>query len=1181
MMTRTSFARRAIAANIHPLMGSLRFILGRAGSGKTTSIVSEISQLLRDDPLGDPILLLVPDQATLLYERLLACGGSPEVRGQESEVRGQRSEVRGQESGVRGQGSGNAGYLRLTVITFRHLIERLLGEGGGSAIPEITPLGRRILIGRLLRRMQPQLTYYRSTARQPGLATRLDEAFAEIERSGRNLDDLLFIAGDVEAQNPRSSLPAKLRDLHALIKEYETVLGTERLDQHRRFIGAIKAAEQSPTLGRTRVYVDDFYDFTSTERTLLVQLARHSAQLSVALAVDPKAVNALATDVPLDEEMLLHGSSMAFRRLHKLAADSKVKIETQVMTTSPRFESPELLHIDRQFDSARPGKFTPEGNIEFVEAVTKRDEVDAAARQIQQWVRNGMRLRDILVLARDVSQYERDVEASFRDHGLSCFIDRQRPASHHPLIRTVRALLQLPLTDFRHDVVIDLIKAGLCGVTHDASDELENYLLAHRVRGTEAWSTAWAYQSRRRSDDEPDDAVREQIESINATRARLYGAVSSLITDETARPAGEWCVRICKALDGLEVHTALAKQITAREAEGKLELAASDQAVWTEFTELLDQLCSVLSEETLTLREYAEVMDVALERFTLAITPPTIDQVLVGSVDRTRSANIKACIVLGLAEGIFPRRFEEVAALSDDDRHHLDARQFELKSNTRCQLMDEQTLAYLAFTRPSQKLMLVRSLASEDGRPIGPSLFWTHLLRLFKEPPIRKSEESAIDSIATAGQLAEAVVDWAHTSEVPVADAPALTKWFTSASELHLVRAREALLSAMRYDNEASLSPAIAKQLFPSPLKMSATRLETFAACPFKHFSQYTLGLKPREETELTRLDLGSVYHDVLENLIGDAIRAKTNLAEPIPDLQNKIRSLSEVAAAELRSEFMLTPGRNRYLLEGVRNTVEHIVETQRHTIGAGAFRPKQTEFAFGFDGRHPPLSIMTPKGHEVQLRGRIDRIDTWSMGDRIAASVVDYKLGDQRPNFARIRHGLNLQLLTYLLVLDAMGEKLVGAAVQPAAAFYVRLLRQIETLDHPSEKPDPDEPATYMKKYKPRGVVDERFASSIDSAERFPLKVRKEKTKLNQGDVLSPEAFERIIDWTRGKIAELADRIIGGAIEVRPYRIKTQTPCSTCNYRPVCRLDLAFNRYLNITIPSPAALEEIAGEPS
>ncbi len=1132
-------------------MGTLRFILGRAGSGKTTTIVNEISELLRDDPLGNPILLLVPDQATLLYERLLACA------------------------------PGSAGYLRLRVTTFRHLVERLLCEGGGSSIPEVTPIGRRILIGRLLRRLQPQLSFYKSTARQPGLAAKLDEAFAEIERSGRNLDDLPFIASDIEAQDPQSSLPAKLRDLHVLIREYDSILGKERLDQHRRFAHALSAAGRSSTLPETRLYVDDFYDFNSTERALLVQIARHALQATVALAVDPARVASLIGNQPIEDDQLLRGSSMAFRRLHRLAEESKIAVEQISLKSSPRFESTDLLHIDRQFEATRPGRVSGNGSVQFVEAATRLDEVDAAARQIQSWTRQGLRLRDILVVARDIGEYEREVDSSFREHGIPFFIDRQRPASHHPLIRSVRALLQLPLTDFRHDVVIDLIKSSLCGIHSEAADALENYLLAHRVRGAATWATDWLYAFRKREDDEAAKLRREQLAAINKSRQWVYFGVEPLLKDDRPLPASEWCASYCQAMDRLQLPKALATQIAARHQAGELEWAASDQAVWTEFTELLDQLCSVLGDEPLTLREYAEVVDVALERFTLAIAPPTVDQVLVGSVDRTRSANVKACIVLGLSEGNFPRRSEEVAALSDEDRQQLDVRHFELASDTRRKLMDEQTLAYLAFTRPSQRLTLIRNLVDSDGRPLGPSIFWTQLLRLFKDPSVAApAVESSIESIATATQLANSIVRWAAREQAdPPPDELALTRWLMTTDDLRIAPIHAAITAAMKYRNDAALSPALAAELFSQPFALSATRLETFAACPFKHFAQYTLALRPRDAADLTRLDLGTVYHQVLEQLIGEAIRSKTDLAKPIPDLPEKIRRHSETAAAELRSEFMLTPGRNQYLLESVRSTVEHIAETQRHTIASGAFRPRLTEFAFGFSGRAPALQLTTTKGRSVELRGKIDRIDVWPMGDQVAASVVDYKLTEHRPNFAMIRRGLNLQLLTYLLVLDAMGERLIGAPVQPAAAFYVRLLRQIESIDHPDECPEPAEPRTYLKNYRPRGVVDERFLEAIDFQKSLALKPIAKPGAHRNGDLLRTESFEALLSWTRGKLADLADQIMDGAAPVTPYKLRTQTPCSTCNYRSVCRLDLAFNRYLPVTLTSDEALGAIVKE--
>src|SRR5688572_16302006 len=99
---------------------SVRFILGRARSGKTHHCATHIAQATADDPLGPPILWLLPKQATFQAERLLT------------------------------QLTG--GYLRASVLSFEQLLERILHECGGAAIPEVTPLGRQMILAHLLRK---------------------------------------------------------------------------------------------------------------------------------------------------------------------------------------------------------------------------------------------------------------------------------------------------------------------------------------------------------------------------------------------------------------------------------------------------------------------------------------------------------------------------------------------------------------------------------------------------------------------------------------------------------------------------------------------------------------------------------------------------------------------------------------------------------------------------------------------------------------------------------------------------------------------------------------------------------------------------------------------------------------------------------------------------------------------
>ena len=65
--------------------------------------------------------------------------------------------------------------------------------------------------------------------------------------------------------------------------------------------------------------------------------------------------------------------------------------------------------------------------------------------------------------------------------------------------------------------------------------------------------------------------------------------------------------------------------------------------------------------------------------------------------------------------------------------------------------------------------------------------------------------------------------------------------------------------------------------------------------------------------------------------------------------------------------------------------------------------------------------------------------------------------------------------------------------------------------------------------------------------------------------DGLAPRgaAFAALLKFVRRRIGELADELIKGVIDVRPYRMGRATPCPQCEFRSVCRFDAGINRYL------------------
>jgi ATP-dependent helicase/nuclease subunit B len=203
-----------------------------------------------------------------------------------------------------------------------------------------------------------------------------------------------------------------------------------------------------------------------------------------------------------------------------------------------------------------------------------------------------------------------------------------------------------------------------------------------------------------------------------------------------------------------------------------------------------------------------------------------------------------------------------------------------------------------------------------------------------------------------------------------------------------------------------------------------------------------------------------------------------------------------------------------------------------------------------------------------VLLHGKIDRVDLVEGGAQFA--VIDYKLTGRPLALDRVYHGISLQLLTYLLVLDAEGERVFGRKLTPSAAFYVKLLRRLEDVKHPDLALAPDDPAFDLKD-KPRGIFDGDCVDHLDNecvpgkasqVVQFHIKQDGTFGSLDRSDVAARDAFAALLAHVRRRVGELADMIIAGRVDITPYRINKVTPCPQCDFRAVCRFDVSVNRY-------------------
>jgi ATP-dependent helicase/nuclease subunit B len=1103
-------------------MGSVRFILGRAGTGKTHAIGQEIGEALREDPLGPPIVVLVPDQATLLYEKLVVSAAP-----------------------------GGA-QCRVLVCSFRGLGRLIVNEAGGVAVPEVTRSGRRMLLARVLREVEDQLVYFRRSARQPGLAVVLDEALEELDQAGLDDDRLVDLIGRLESTEPMS---AKLADLRLIRLAYERVLGAKRLDPVRRQAMVARSARRSPTIGGCRLYVDAFTSFRQSELDLLGECAAAASHTTVALTLDPDhpALDGSHSVVETDP----------FRRVvqaHRILRSALEASGVREMTTLPllkpvRFESQALAHLERVLTAPTPVPASTDASaVELIEASTRSGEADAVARRILDFAMAGGRYRDVVVLARDVGEYVHEISRSFADHGIAFFLDRARPAGHHPFVQVMRSLLDMLARGIHTREVLALLKSGLTPVPGIDSEALENYVLAHAIDGR-VWVDERSWDLIDRA--EAEGVVRVEPPPPGAIAARrligeLLDSIASIDRREP-RPARAW-VEIVRSWLGL---LGAVERINDRADEiepTQPELAAQHRQIVGDLDELLSEAVEVLGDERLSAAEFVNTVAGAMRDLDLAIIPPTVDQVVVGSVDRTRVADAELVCVLGLNEGQFPRRSEPHAVLGDRDRDLLEGRGIFTAPGARRRQFDELLLAYSAFTLARRRLVVTRSHVGEHGADTSPSIIWQQVLGSL--PSIRVTREPD-DLISTKRKAAAATLRRARATDARNVDARSLGL----ASD------------PIAYNNDASLSEPVHRRLVTPTLRTSVTRLQTFAACPFKHFASHVLGLRERREADLDAVELGNVYHELLEGVMGGSTAASPQtLAEA-----------ARVIGERLREQFVLAVGREQLIVESLVSDVGRIMAWQGEVVSRGGLRPRAFEVSFGKnDGDAlPPVVIETPRGRRVELVGRIDRVDA----DGPLALVIDYKPKVKGAiDYNALYLGIAMQLVTYLVVLRQHGAQVDGveSKARPAGALLVAQRTEAVLVDHPSklaEKPP---------KAAARGIVREEAASAIDPGfpeePLFLPKHRLSEGTIVRSDLIRSDAFDAVVDWSQRKIGELADDLGAGRIEVRPYLMRGNTPCRFCEVRAVCRFERELNPYKVVDAQKPAdmvaqIMKEVQGE--
>ncbi len=1173
---------------------AVRFILGRAGAGKTRHCLEAIRGRLAQDPIDGPrLLLLVPEQASLQMERAI---------------------VQGAPQGV---------VHRAEVLSFQRLAYRVLETVGAPARQALSEPARAMVLRHLLHENRDRLQYYRRVSRLTGFLERLDATITEFiqeaidpaeltafprvtesgvdaqplsdgcgsEWSGRSADgEPVLVAGEGGAtQDPAQR--AKLHDLQLIYAAYLAYLGDTRLDPSQYLQTARAHLARCAWLHGSALWVDGFASLTRQELLTLVALAGLCPLVEATVLTDPRlADGSVLSAATLASGRLFAKTTRAYEDLHRLVVQAGIEVEDPLFLrprAAPRFaRCPALACLEtRLFQVPEDAGDADAGpGVELVELPSRRLEVEYAVSRLCAWVQGprGYRYRDLALIVRDLEPYHDLLAAALDRRHIPYFIDRRRPTAHHPLIELLRSVVALAADDMLLPAVRLALKTGLLPLTDEQADELENYLLAYGIHGRAAWrGPEWSFVPHHRFGDrlrEPGPQELAQRQRVNTARRQLLDCLEgwfAVATRDEAPTGTVWHAALLALLERLGVPDALHAWAATAEADGNLDEAEQHRQVWRDTLAFLDDLAFAFADTALAVDELAGVLESGLATFTLGLAPPMLDEVLVGSIERSRHPDIRAAVVLGFTDGLFPPLPVEDAVLNDEDRDRLLEAGVAVRPPARQRVLDEALLAYIALTRASEALVVTYPTADNSGKALRPSPYVAALtagcpgLTVCRvEDPVQS--RALWDIWVPADVTRRLACEFRQRPPCRHDQAAARARFNAMYEAERLADAGSDTLrdvfAGFRSVEPATLTPAALFRLGLASPRFSVSQLETYAACPFKYFAQYLLGLKERAEAALAALDVGRVHHAILEDFVASLGERRARFTELADDELKQVLSASwERVAARLTQEDTLSNARDAYVLRRSRSSLARVLRAQQAVLGAGRARPHAVEVPFGFDGDAglPALELTTPKGRRIQLRGYLDRVDLAEFTDELLGVVVDYKhTREKRLELSQVYHGLSLQLLTYALVLAEHGHTLTGRPLRPIAALYLTIAPAYELVEHPeaARTPTGAGPGTT----RPRGLINAADFRALDAAAgasrsawyAFQRKLDGTLANVDRSDGAEADAFRGALRHTRRMLGVLADGLLDGDVAVRPYRLAGQSPCGWCPFESVCGVE-------------------------
>ena len=1085
---------------------SLQLIYGRSGTGKSQLILDEIKEKINENK---KIYIIVPEQYSFSMEkRLLNTIGTKSI-------------------------------INAEVLTLSRMATRVVSEVSGNTKARLSKIGKAMIVYSCAQKLKSKLVYLNDSNKNLDLILNSITEFKKHSITENDINSVIEKTDD-------EYLKIKLNDIKMVLDKYNKTISNSYIDESDLLGLLIDDIDKTDMFNDTLIYIDEFMGFTSQEYKIIEKLINIASKVTITVCADE-----LNYDL-VDMSDIFYFNKQTANKLLAIARNNNYEIEKSIcLKDNKRIKSKELRFLEENLYSKKFNKYLDKcDNISIFMAKNPYSEVEHVASEILSLVRdNNARYKEIGIITKNIEDYSFNVKAIFDEYNIPIFIDEKKDINNNILMIYIVSLFNILTKNWSYESVFSFLKTGLVDLKEEDIYDLENYSLKWGIKGNKWYKEDFCFEEKN-----------DKQDRINVSRRKLVDLVFSFKNIlSNSKKVKDIAKGLVDFINLNNISKMIYKMADDLENKGLYEIASEYRNSLKLFYNVLDEMVLVYENEEMNFDKFNNILQIGLSKSEFGTIPATLDEVVLGDMDRTRLNNVKYLFVLGMNDGVIPSIVKNEGFLNDADREFLKQNGLDVAKGTIEQIYENQFNIYKIFSGIENKLYISYPVADKDGKNLRHSVLITKIKNMFKN--IKESSDVIKKDFKIS--LKDSSFDDAISKYKEYLETGKIDDWWLDVLNWYYINEKEKFLKVLKGLDDTNISSNISRKnveiLYGNTMKTSISRLEQYRRCPFSFHLKYGLKLKEPEEFNIRSIDTGSFMHDIIDTFFNYVLDKNIDISSLEEDelkqiiydiIDERLKMSKNYIFTSTPKYIVLTERLSKVVYESMTYIVDGLKNSKFRVLG--------NEIEFNENASYKPIELNLSDGRKVELTGKIDRADIANIDGKDYVRIIDYKSSVKDIDLNQVIAGLQIQLISYL---DAISEE---SNLDPAGILYFNLIDKI--VNKSRNLTDEEIKLEIRKAYKMKGLIvaDIDIARAMDTklekgfSDTIPVYVDKDESVNNsRSSTISKEKFESLQKYAKKIIKEISSEILDGNIDIKPYYLNKKTGCDYCEYKSICGFNI------------------------